>query len=61
MRKSSKQTPVLEQPACNEKLFIVTDPIAGNINGKVILAKRGDKIMLNADAAKVFKDSILEI
>lgn len=61
MRKSSKQTPVLEQPTRNEKLYIVTDPIAGNINGKVIKAVRGDKIHLTEDAAKIFKDSILEI
>lgn len=61
MRKNSKQVPVLVQPSCNEKLYIVTDPIAGNIAGKVILAKRGDKIMLTVDAAKVFKDSILEL
>lgn len=47
--------------AQGNKLFMVTDRIQGNINGKVILANRGDKVYLSVDAAKVFKDRILEV
>ena len=60
MRKQS--TPVIQlRDAQGNRLFIVTDRIAGNINGKVILANRGDKVYLSEDAAKVFKDRILEV
>ena len=43
------------------KLYVVTDKISGNICGKVIVANRGDKVYLSADAAKVFKDRIIEV
>lgn len=60
MRKQS--TPVLKlRDAQGNRLFMVTDRIAGNIGGKVILANRGDMAYLTADEAKVFKDRILEI
>jgi hypothetical protein len=60
MRK--QKSPVIElRDAQGNRLFVVTDRISGNINGKVILANRGDKVYLSQDAAKVFKDSILEV
>lgn len=60
MRKQS--SPVLKlRDAQGNRLFMVTDRIAGNINGKAILANRGDMAYLTADEAKVFKDRILEI
>lgn len=60
MRK--QKSPVIElRDAQGNRLFIVTDRITGNINGKVILAHRGDKVYLSSDAAKIFKDSILEV
>jgi hypothetical protein len=60
MRKQS--SPVIKLlDAQGNKLYVVTDRIAGNIAGKVILANRGDKIYLSEDAAKVFKDRILEV
>lgn len=60
MRKQS--SPVIKlRDAQGNRLFVVTDRITGNINGKVILANRGDMAYLSADEAKVFKDRILEI
>lgn len=60
MRKQS--SPVVKlRDAQGNRLFVVTDRIQGNINGKVILANRGDKVYLSEDAAKVFKDRILEV
>lgn len=60
MRKQS--TPVVKLvDAQGKRLFIVTDRITGNINGRVIKADRGEKIYLTEDEAKVFKDRILEI
>lgn len=43
------------------KLYIVTDRISGSINFRQINASRGELIYLNADEAKLFKDSILEL
>lgn len=43
------------------KLYIVTDRITGFINLKQISHTRGELVYLNADEAKVFKDSILEL
>ena len=43
------------------RLYVVTDKISGNISGKIIVANRGDKVYLSADAAKVFKDRIIEV
>ena len=60
MRKQS--SPVVKLlDAQGNRLYVVTDRIQGNINGKVILANRGDKVYLSEDAAKVFKDRILEV
>lgn len=58
-----KQTPpvIKLRDAQGYRLYVVTDRIAGNINGKAILANRGDMAYLSADEAKVFKDHILEI
>lgn len=43
------------------KWFMVTDTISGYVNGKTIKAVRGDQLVLTPDAAKLFKDKILEI
>ena len=60
MRKQSVPVvPLLD--AQGNKLYVVTDRIAGNICGKVILADRGDKVYLSSDAAKIFKDRIIEV
>lgn len=62
MRKQQSKTPVIELfDVQGNKLYVVTDRIAGNIYGKVISASRGDKLYLSIDVAKVFKDHILEI
>ena len=61
MRKQSK-TPVIELvDAQGRRLFVVTDRITGNINGKKIDHERGDKVYFSHDEAMVFKDRILEI
>lgn len=60
MRKQTSPV-VRTRDAQGNRLFMVTDRIAGNINGKVILANRGDKVYLTEDAAKIFKNHILEI
>ncbi len=59
MRKT--KVPVLELIQDDKKLYVVTDKISGNINGKLISGIRGDMMYLSADAAKLFKDRILEV
>ena len=64
MRK--RNSPVSTDPGrtalpADSKWFMVTDPIAGYVNNKTIKANRGDMIVLSTDAAKLFKDRILEI
>lgn len=58
MRKKTN-LPATKEP--DKKLYIVTDRITGFINFKQISANRGDRVYLNYDEAKVFKDSILEL
>lgn len=60
MRKTKTPSIALENDA-GHKLYVVTDAISGNISGKKITGSRGDLMYLSADAAKVFKDRILEV
>lgn len=60
MRKTKTPTVSLVDEHSN-KLFVITDPIAGNISGKKIVGTRGDLMYLSEDAAKIFKDRILEV
>jgi hypothetical protein len=60
MRKQSVPS-IATRDAQGNQLYVVTDRIAGNIGGKAILAQRGDKVYLSVDAAKIFKDRILEV
>jgi len=41
--------------------YMVTDTITGNINNKIINAKRGDVVKLTADEVRVFQGKILII
>lgn len=59
MKKKSPTINLTDQ--LGNKLYVVTDRIYGNITGKIISANRGDKVYLSADAAKIFKDRIIEV